>query len=190
MQQKPILSLPFSFLVFPHAFLFLAVKWTLWFVFFLVFFGALWREPIVNIFLISFVFLSLAGIYWLSRRFHVPIRQIQLQEYQLTPAPYAKNDSLPDNFLNGTTRSRAAEGKDEFEGTYSVIFPPDTMTVTIHVSFYPPFESVPEIKAFTAYHDEVTLRVSLAKVFGVRIDVKRMNTDTHDVLVTVLASGS
>jgi hypothetical protein len=86
-------------------------------------------------------------------------------------------------------RTKTAEGRDRLDGTFWAEFPEEAMTTTVHIPFCPAFDRVPKVQVFPVNAADASLRVSLPKTFGVRVDVKRNHLEIDRLCFAMIAEG-
>ncbi len=96
--------------------------------------------------------------------------------------------------LATTERTIGEEGKERIEGWFRVRFQPEEETTIIHLSFCPPFETVPDLQLIQIAGGEVQFKATQIETFGARIEVKRnlsetreQETEDHEEKITVTA---
>lgn len=145
-----------------------------WFACFLAVIGTAWRQPLINAGLIVFFLVLLAIVEWAAHRLTATRESVTLTE-----------ETVQQQMI----RSRTADGRDRFDGTFWAEFPPETLTTTVHIPFCPAFDRVPNVQVFPMDETDVHLRTASPKTFGVRIDVKRNNTETDRFRFALIAEG-
>lgn len=82
-------------------------------------------------------------------------------------------------------RSRIDGGRERVEGWFRPRFEPHQEVCVVHLTFSPPFASVPELELFQLVGDEVTLTAGRIEPFGARIEIKRRapNRALNDAVV-------
>ncbi|MEN6449978.1 MAG: hypothetical protein ABFC96_05775 [Thermoguttaceae bacterium] len=85
----------------------------------------------------------------------------------------ADDDAVPpENVIQQLTRSRADDGAEQIAGWLRARFAPGQRTVSIHVAFCPPLESVPEVEVEQVDGPEARIKAAQSLPYGVRLDLK------------------
>ena len=139
---------------------------TFWFACFFVIVGVVWRPPLSSVGLIAIFLVLLVALEWVSRR---------LTTKKLPPLPLPESETIQQQM----SRTRTAQGLDRLTGTFWAEFSEDVRTTTVHIPFCPAFERVPNVQVFPVDAADVSLRIISPKTFGVRVDVKRNNSQSN-----------
>ena len=182
-RQKFWLQTPLPALFSPGSLLLQVIRLSFWFACFWAVVGTVWRPLLSSVGLLFIFLVLLASIERLSRW----LNSTKLPLFQMpgTEAAEPGDETLRQQII----RTQTAEGLDRLDGTFCVEFPADAMTATVHIPFCPAFESVPKVQVFPVEATDVSLRVAVPKMFGVRVDVKRNDPAIDRLRFAVIAEG-
>ncbi|MDR1964112.1 MAG: hypothetical protein LBQ50_10070 [Planctomycetaceae bacterium] len=134
-------------------------------------------------------YIFLLGTAEVIRRF--PIKKTYKKtENPLTPSILESPDEEDDfdEFVTQKIVRRDTEtGKNRLEGSFLVEFCDNQSTATIHLPFYPAFESDPKVEVFLLDDVDVKWNIFNPRNFGVRIDLKRNSCETNRIRILVVA---
>jgi hypothetical protein len=101
------------------------------------------------------------------------------------PSPLA----LPRNVSQQLTRASDEQGVDVLFGVLRGTFAPDQRAIRLHVSFCPPFETMPDISIEQTDGPEVRITVGQIQTFGARIEARLTSVfqESQDVLLEIFA---
>lgn len=112
-------------------------------------------------------------------------------EHEVGDFEHGEDFEQKDDWDNSVTQKiirRSVEtGKDRLEGTFLVEFYDDQLTSTIHIPFYPVFESSPNVEVFLLDDVDIKWNIFKPRYFGVRIDFKRNSFETKNFHIMVVA---
>ena len=88
-------------------------------------------------------------------------------------------------------RTESSVVTDTLTGSFRCQFEPTQTLFVLHVPIYPPMKSVPQVETICD-QDNVVARTTLAKKFGLRIELKRASSSSQSesVIAEVTASSS
>jgi hypothetical protein len=89
----------------------------------------------------------------------------------------------PEEVTQQLTRSKAADGTDEFAGWLRVLFASNQRTRVVHLAFCPPFQRVPELHVEQLDGPEVRIKTAQVLPYGARIDLKLSSSGESSVSV-------
>jgi len=96
----------------------------------------------------------------------------------------ADNTVNSPNVTQWLTRSRTSDGE-TIEGGVRIEFVKNQRDATIHVSFCPPFQNIPELTTEDLDAADLEIRVAAIFPFGMRLTVRRpANSNVHGTLIT------
>ena len=137
---------------------------------------------------------------WLRSRSPQPAgtRQTTPQgaEVSQPPTSYAGADVLPANRFEGsrvlqrTLRFELPQGGEQVEGVLQAVFAAGRNQAAIHVPFSPPLSAVPSVTCRVLDDTTTRARVTVAKSYGVRVEVKRDGDVSEPASVAVSISAS
>jgi len=107
------------------------------------------------------------------------------REIRLDPPQQPSPHIIPPNVSQQLTRAIGEDGCEVLYGLLRGHFAPGQRSLRLHVSFCPPFESVPEISIDKIEGPELTVRVGQVLPYGARLDLrlKSLNADPADVVL-------
>ncbi len=107
-------------------------------------------------------------------------REIRVDPPQ-QPAPHI----LPPNASQQLTRSFEDDGSDTLYGLLRGHFAPGQRSLRLHVSFCPPFDTVPEVTVDKMEGPEVNVKPAQVLAYGLRLDLrlKSLSIDAQDVIL-------
>ena len=107
-------------------------------------------------------------------------REIRVDPPQ-QPAPHF----LPRNASQQLTRSFEEDGSDSLYGLLRGHFAPGQRSLRLHVSFCPPFDTVPEVTVDKMEGPEVSIKPAQVLAYGLRLDLrlKTLSSDPQDVVL-------
>jgi hypothetical protein len=107
-------------------------------------------------------------------------RAIRLDPPQ-QPSPHI----LPRNASQQLTRSFEEDGSDSLYGLLRGHFAPGQRSLRLHVSFCPPFDTVPEVTVDKVEGPDVSIKPAQVLAYGLRLDLrlKTLNVDAQDVVL-------
>lgn len=98
-------------------------------------------------------------------------------------------DSLPGDVLQQLTRCQDEQGGENIRGLLRARFAPGQRSLSLHVAFCPPLETVPECTLSQRQGPAVQVDAGQVMPYGVRIDLRRpkQNLASEDVLIELYA---
>ncbi len=100
-------------------------------------------------------------------------------------------DRSVSQFIVRSQRSDSGQMIDTLTGSFRCQFEPSQTVHVLHLPIYPPMETEPEVEVESVCDTEdVNVRLTQAKRFGLRIELKRSSDPAHraSVVVEVIAS--
>jgi hypothetical protein len=126
-----------------------------------------------------------ADLYWWCTRFEPPppiaveTIEIPVPAHPLTPSPLVPTAehataSEVEEGLVASQKMICTESYELITGVMQIQFQAEQQTAVVHVPFHPPLSHDPEI---IAEADDCQVRVTEARTYGMRLEVKRANAD-------------
>lgn len=98
---------------------------------------------------------------------------------------------VPRNVSQQLTRASEEDGSDVLYGQLRGHFAPGQRSLRLHVSFCPPFETVPQVTVEKLEGPEISVKPAQVLAYGVRLDLrlKSLSADAQDVLLEIFVRG-
>jgi len=160
------------------------IRLPFWFACVLAVVGIAWRPPFESVVLISIFLILLIAVEWISRRLTRKSPKFDAEPMDAEP--------MDDGIRQQMIRSKTAEGRDRLDGTFWAEFPEGAMTATVHIPFSPPFERAPKVQVYPLSETDAGesnghVRIAPPKTYGVRIDVKRSDSEVDQLCFAIIA---
>ena len=95
-------------------------------------------------------------------------------QQNLTLEPAAGSSVMPDGQIQQQSmRWKTQNGCQWVQGQMRGHFKKDQRTISLHIGFCPPLDSVPQFSAETLEVTNIQLKVGIAETFGARVDLRR-----------------
>jgi hypothetical protein len=101
-------------------------------------------------------------------------------------------EAIPGNLSQQLTRVRAADGSESLHALARADVPAGDRLAVVHLALCPPLEGPPELTAHAIDADDADVRITAAETYGVRLEVRLLQTarEPRQVLVEVLGRSS
>ncbi|MGL4593222.1 MAG: hypothetical protein ACRCUY_00680 [Thermoguttaceae bacterium] len=96
-------------------------------------------------------------------------------------------DAITNGVVLQLMRSQTDFGADRLEAIFVLEFLDEQETMTIHLPFFPPFDSIPAIQTFLLEEADAKITIPVKTPFGIRIDVKCVNSAQNKIRLVVEA---
>ena len=117
---------------------------------------------------------------WLSPPTSLGGREIRVDPPQ-QPSPHI----IPANVSQQLTRAVGDDGCEILYGLLRGHFAPGQRSLRLHVSFCPPFETVPQVSVDKVEGPELTVRVGQVLPYGARLDLRLKTLDAEPLDVVL-----